>query len=330
MIRRFRPQYLRDFYFADIERQLKVIFFEELLKPIVAIIKERNPQRIEIQNASSPALRRALLSGRVQYAKGIFSGNFSSAISRELRALGAVFNKRTGTFGLPEKLAPADVLDAAYRYLLKARIAHSAIEEQLNLALHHALASRYEVDANGVVKKVDEGWRESAKRLEVKPELTPEGKAKLAEDYTQSLQLPIKRWLQEQILKLRQDVQENAEAGYRFDSLIDLVKNRKNVSDSKAKFLARQETSLFMSKYRAQRFMAAGVHSYEWSTSHDARVRPEESLTPAQSLHAGNHRILNGQVFTYERKAPAKYMSVGMPCNPGEDFSCRCVDIPIP
>jgi len=152
----------------------------------------------------------------------------------------------------------------------------------------------------------------------------------LSANYTESLQLPIKRWLQEQIMRLRRDVQENAEAGYRFDSLIELIRNRSSVSRSKAKFLARNETGIFMSQYRAQRFIEAGVPHYRWSTSHDARVRPEAGLTPAERLHAGNHRILDKQVFSYAQKAPAKYMSSARPCNPGEDYQCRCVDIPLP
>jgi SPP1 gp7 family putative phage head morphogenesis protein len=324
-----RPQHLHSGYFAEVERQLGVIFFEELIRPIVDIIYEYNPQRM-VLNASMAALKRALLSGRVQYDKGIFSGQFSSAISRDLRELGATFSRRDATYRLEHALIPVDVLDVAYRYSLKARMAHAAIEEQLNLALHHALASQYAIDADGVIEKVDAGWRASAARLEVKPELSEEGKEQLAANYTQSLQLPIKSWLQEQIMRLRQDVKENAEAGYRFDSLIDLIRDRNSVSKSKAKFLARQETGIFMSQYRARRFIDAGVLRYRWSTSHDSRVRPEAGLTPAERLHAGNHRILDKQVFTYEQKAPAKYMSSAKPCNPGEDYQCRCVDIPLP
>ena len=108
------------------------------------------------------------------------------------------------------------------------------------------------------------------------------------------------------------------------------IQARSSVSRNKAKFLARQETGMFMSKYRAERFVEAGVQKYKWSTSHDARVRPGKGLTAAERAHAGNHRILDKQTFDYRTKAPAMYMSSGKACNPGEDFNCRCVDIPLP
>jgi len=328
-MRTLRPQHLQDSYFSDIERQLRAIFFEELIEPLIAIIKEHSPLNLKIENATTSALTRALLSGRVQYKDNKFTGEFSAAIVKDLRSIGAVFLKRQKAYRLAQALVPTVVLDAAIRYEFRAKGAHDAIEAELNRAMHYAIVDTHHVDALSMVSKVDAGWRASAARLEVKPELTVVGKHRLAANYSEALSLPIKNWLQEQILKLRQDVKENAEAGYRFDSLINIVRQRGNVSKSKAKFLARQETGLFMAQYRRQRFLDVGVRKYRWSTSHDVRVRPEPGLSAAERIHAGNHRILDQQEFTYENKAPARYMSIGKPCNPGEDYNCRCVDIPL-
>jgi SPP1 gp7 family putative phage head morphogenesis protein len=321
-VKRFRPQHLQDGYFLEIKDQLTIIFYEEVLKPVARVIKEYNPQKLIVENAAISAIKRALLSGMVQYSNGRFSGQFSTAISRDLRSLGAKFSKWDGTYRLAADKLPKELRDAASQYSLQSKLVHQAIEGELNRAVESALGKHYDIDAQDMVAKVDAGWRRSAAQLEVKPELTEAGKKAMAAQYSTNLDLYIKKWLNEQILALRKDVQANAEAGYRFDRLIDKIQRRKEVSESKARFLARQETGLFMSNYRAQRFQDAGITKYKWSTAHDARVRPEASLTPAQRRHAGNHRILHGMTFTYADKAPAKYMSVGRPCNPGEDYQC--------
>src|SRR5579864_5435405 len=93
-MRTLRPQHLQDSYFSDIERQLRAIFFEELIEPLIAIIKEHSPLNLKIENATTSALTRALLSGRVQYKDNKFTGEFSAAIVKDLRSIGAVFLKR--------------------------------------------------------------------------------------------------------------------------------------------------------------------------------------------------------------------------------------------
>lgn len=324
------PQHLTPAYWADIAEQLSTLFYSEVLKPVVAVLRQESPVAFKIENAvGDAALKRALQSGRVQYRDNVFRGTFSAQITIALKRLGAIFDKRNATFLLPIQMSPHWVIDEAARYWTRAHAAHLMISDELARALKRATSSAYYVDANKMVGRVDAGWRASAKRLEVKPELTSEGKEALAANYSHNMDLWIKKWLKQDIIALRRDVQQNAEAGYRFDSLIEKVRSRKSVSESKAKFLARQETSLFMSQYRSQRFQGAGVIRYQWSTSHDARVRPSGALTPSERMHAGNHRILDGQIFSYLKKAPAQYMSCRKPCNPGEDYLCRCVDIPI-
>lgn len=327
---KLRPQHLKDSYYAEIEKQLRAYFLAEVIEPIIALVREANKQELKIENATGDAaVRAAIRSGRVQYIGGVFSGKFSAAISSALKKLGAKFDKRSGVFKLPEAQVPQWLAQEAADYFLRAKLAHQLITEELQRTLARVEQSRYHVDAKEMVGKVDKGWRASAAKLEVKPELTSEGKENLASKYSNNLDLYIRKWLKEDIFALRRDVQTNAEAGFRFDSLIKKIQQRKSVSDNKAKFLARQETGLFMSEYRQQRFKEAGVTHYQWSTSHDARVRPAAGLSAAERAHEGNHRVLDGQTFSYSIKAPAAYMSVGQPCNPGQDYNCRCVDIPL-
>jgi len=79
--------------------------------------------------------------------------------------------------------------------------------------------------------------------------------------------------------------------------------------------IARQETSLFVSKYREERYTGAGITEYIWSTSKDQRVRPD-------------HAALDHQVFSWD-SPPVTDRATGKRNNPGADFGCRCLALPV-
>ncbi len=259
-------QHLRRRDWEGVAEQLGVFHRDEIIRPILRIIRANTRQAVE-NDAADYALKRALRSGRVQYARGVFSGEFSAAISVAIKRLGGRFDLRSATFRIDPGAVPQWVTQDASDYFARAHQVHDAIKRELDASLERVEAARYDTDAEDMVGSVDEGWRASAKALFVKPELTAAGKAQLAADYSENLGKYIKGWFERDILALRRDVQKNAEAGYRFDSLIEKVQHRNAVGHSKAKFLAAQETGLFMSSYRAQRFIAAGAFKYQWSTS---------------------------------------------------------------
>lgn len=319
---KLRAQHLRKSDWHSVAEQLEVFFHEEVIAPVLKIVRAETRQDSRIENAAGDSiLKRALRSGKIQYTRGVFSGDFSATTSSAIKALGGVFDKRAGVFRLEPRLAPQWVTAEASAYFARAHLAHEAIRRELDAALDRVNLGRYDVDASRTIASIDEGWRASAAQLEVKPELTKEGKEALAENYSRNLDLYIKKWLKKDIFALRKDVQANAESGYRFDNLIERIQHRNNVGKSKAKFLARQETGLFMSEYREQRFAAAGVTKYQWSTSHDSRVRPAADLSPRAKLHAGNHRVLDGRIFEY-KNPPIVDPNTGRRANPGRDYNC--------
>ncbi|MFA5380138.1 MAG: minor capsid protein, partial [Dehalococcoidia bacterium] len=77
--------------------------------------------------------------------------------------------------------------------------------------------------------------------------------------------------------------------------------------------LARQETSLFFSKFSMNRASSAGVRRYKWSTSHDGRVRER-------------HKELNGTIHSVD-DPPVVDLKTGRRAHPGCDFGCRCAAI---
>jgi SPP1 gp7 family putative phage head morphogenesis protein len=316
------PQPLRDQYWLDVESQIKTIFYEIVFAPIMEIIRKTTPQAAhlkEIYNAGGnlTSLLVAIRSGRVQYLDGVFAGDFSVGISKDLRAIGATFDLRTKTYKMPVAAVPEFVRAEAALYQSIAKAAHEEMIRRLNeVELQLAQAGGLpDIDAESTIRSIEKGWQKSAKLLEVQPRLSPQATEALAADYNKNLKLYIQNFSQQSVKVLRETVEANAMEGYRFDKLTEEIRHRYGVTANKAKFLARQETGLFMAKYRKQRFEQAGVRKYKWSTAHDERVRD-------------SHKHLDGRVFSYDQP-PITDRATGAKNNPGEDFNCRCLDIPL-
>lgn len=320
-MRTLPAQRLRARDYVGMEQQLAAIFREIIFSGVVEIAEAANPlassKLAELANAGEDVLREALRTGRVQYANGVFSGLFKRGIADAIRDLGGKFDARAGVYRINPGVVPGWVRVAAEAYLQSAKAAHEAILRKLDevsARLDAAVEAR-PVDAGATVQHVVDGFKTSAEALEVMPELSSDGVADLAKGYSQNMALWIKKFSEQQILDLRELVEGNAVQGYRFDRLVHGIRDRYKVAQSKAEFLARQETSLFMSKFRQERFKDVGVKRYIWSGSMDARERPD-------------HRLLENKVFFYAQP-PVVDRASGRRGNPGEDYNCRCVDIPI-
>lgn len=310
-------QRLQDADFADMETQLRAIFFRLLFEPLARVVAAANPQTMELANSPADTLRKAIESGKIQYSLGIFSGAFTADISRALRAIGAAFDARKKVYSMPAADVPAWVSASSGVYQNRAAAAHEAArrkldEIQANLA---DLVRTNRVSAGATVSRISAGFKASAKSLEVLPRITEASQKNLAEQYSTNMELWIKNFTEDMIAELREDVEDNALQGYRFDKLIDKIRDRSYVSVNKARFLARQETALFMSQYRRERFSEAGVTRYRWSTSRDGRVRDA-------------HKDLDGTIQLYSQP-PIVDPRTGRRANPGQDFNCRCLDLPI-
>ncbi len=323
------PQRLKPRYWTRMEIQVRRMLYEIIFAPIAGIINDAGKDDLKLSLRNAPAtspLVKAIRMGRVQYVNGAFTGTFSAAITSELRRMGAEYDAKRKAFLLGSFQVPSDVKAEAAAYQAKARMVHKEIRAQIDdiLKTLDAKVDAGKLDARETVDDVESGFKAAAKTLEVNPELSDRSKDRLARDYTENMKLYIKKFSGEQVLRLRDAVEENAREGYRFDALIDTVKRRYNVTTRHAKFLARNETSIFMAKYHQERYGEAGVTHYIWSTSHDARVRPALGTKD----YGDNHRRLDGRTFAFA-KPPIVDTATGRRCNPGEDYNCRCVAIPI-
>mgnify|MGYP000999969619 CR=1 FL=1 len=108
--------------------------------------------------------------------------------------------------------------------------------------------------------------------------------------------------------KLGDAVGKNMEAGMRFEDLAKEIERIGDVTESRAKLIARDQTSKMNGAFNQARQTSLGIERYIWKTSGDERVRDD---------HAKN----DGDTFRWD-KAP-------LTGHPGEDINCRCVAIPV-
>lgn len=81
-----------------------------------------------------------------------------------------------------------------------------------------------------------------------------------------------------------------------------------DVSRSKAKFIAVDQSGSIFGQLTKERHTSIGVNKFTWLSAGDKRVRPE-------------HQNYNGKTYTYKDGANGK--------TPGSDYRCRCVGQPV-
>ena len=85
------------------------------------------------------------------------------------------------------------------------------------------------------------------------------------------------------------------------------LKEKFELSDSRAKLIARDQTSKLNANLNKIRQQQAGVNRYTWRTSQDERVRED-------------HKKVNGKVYEYGEPT-----GVRTGAEPGQDIQCRCI-----
>jgi SPP1 gp7 family putative phage head morphogenesis protein len=302
------PFNFQEKYYAGIEKEVQRLLNDIIYIPLIRAL--RRSVASELHNAITGLLG-AARRGSVWYADGYFSGQFNAKLSAELRDLGAKFTPSKG-WKLPFEKVPPDFLTAMAEAQADAEDARQAILITLDGIDPESVAAlsdtreRYEHTVN-----VMEGdFQIAAEAIAIVPKLTEKARQIIAKQWGANLDLYIQNWAAESILSLRQEVQSHVLSGGRARGLEKLIEESYGASRHKAKFLARQETSLLMSKFQEQRYADIGVRRYRWSDSGDVRVRHD-------------HHLLNGKIFSFS-SPPVTNRETGARNNPGEDFGCRC------
>ncbi|MBW1812119.1 MAG: minor capsid protein [Deltaproteobacteria bacterium] len=304
-------------YYAGVQKEIEYYLYDLLYRNLVNFLREN--MGITLKNAKTTSLKIALKTNKVTYVDGYFVGKFNSSISKELLSIGAKWSTRKKGYRIELINVPMDVRESIATGASKLAADHAQMRKIL--AETEATASQltfkfsFEQQIEPVFKNLNMQFvKTAAGNITVTPEITTGIKETLIEKYNTNMDLYIKQWQEVAIVRLRDKVEKNVFEGFRADTLERIIVNEFQVSRKKAKFLAMQETSLLVSKFREERYKGAGVNKYKWSTSGDARVRD-------------SHKHLNGKVFSWDN--PPITNNQGDRNNPGEDWGCRCIPIPI-
>lgn len=312
--------------YEALEKIIRRLWREEIYLPIVRMLGE-SPRVLE--NAKPQGLLQAIIGGRIQFFRGTFSGRFSALISKELKSLGAEWDRRTRTWKLPQSFLPIDVRNAIAASEHRFQQQVERIDTHLAKLLPEEIADRLKISErlDSTLWKVDRDFRGSLRALTIAPTLTKEQRKQIADEWQNNLKLPIKDWTQKEVEKLRGQIQESVFAGNRNTKIVKIIQGSHESSIKKAKFLARQETRLLLTKFKQTRYEAAGVQEYRWGISNNA-IAPSRNSPWVRGQVRHDHGVLAGKIFRWDNP-PITDTKTGARNNPGQDYNCRCYAIPI-
>jgi SPP1 gp7 family putative phage head morphogenesis protein len=302
-----------------IERRIRAAFKSLIYAPLVHAL---GLPRQTVQNATWTALTAAVAAGRLTYRDGSFRGKFDAAASKELRELGAKWDRRTASYRLDESSIPYQTREAINASAQKFQDRLVQIDNKLAQVVPAEIAEAVNVADlfDSVLFKVDSEFEQSVKKITVAPKLPASQRRRIADEWQNNMELWIKNFTADEIVRLRKSIADSAAAGNRYEATIRAIQESYGVTARKAKFLARQETSLLMTKFKQVRYQAAGVNEYRWAC---VAGSPKHPVRPS-------HRALNGKIFRWD--APPITTGPGEPVrrnNPGQDYNCRCAAIPL-
>lgn len=292
-------------------------------KPILDVLK---PNTI---NNDSNLLNDALRTGNIYYQNGGFyskSGRFSNAIAKELEKIGARYSKygrcyRLSKDKLPQNVAwMIDTVNAkTYSDVATAtKIMINALGNLDEAIKNLKLVDIAEQMILNLEKRVNDNLK--ANKIEtIAPKMTDFRAREFAKGYTENLEFYIKKWQPEEIIKMREAVGQMALDGESRLTIQNYIEQQFKVSQRKAKFLARNESSIAVAEYLGAKYQEEGFTEFKWITNIDGRERQL-------------HKELNGKVFRFD-DPPIIYIDEkrgtiqkGLP---GETYNCRCTFIPV-
>lgn len=112
--------------------------------------------------------------------------------------------------------------------------------------------------------------------------------------------------------RVRQEIEQGWQQGIRWESLAEKLHHIGDITESRAKFIARDQTAKMNSEFNRVRQTSVGIAKYIWSTSQDERVRP-------------SHARLHGTTWAWN----APPIVDGEAANPGMPVNCRCLALPV-
>jgi len=302
----------------ELEVYLLFILRKYLYSPIA-----RELQIHDIIRNSFSDLLAAIETGTIRYTVQGFTGAFTAKTSKALKDLGAKWE--VGKWVIPTEQLPADLQRAIATQAKKdeelkknfGNILDNLQKNTENTAKAVKPGKYFNRTEAKVNSDITKSFKSAVEAVTISPSLSKEAKDNLKLSYTENLKLGIKNFTDEEIIRLRKQIESHVFAGNRHKEIAKMIEASFGVGKRKAKFLARQETNLLTAKLKEQRYAEAGVDDYEWRTVVGTEAHPVRDM----------HKALDKTKQKFSR--PPVTNPQGKRNNPGEDYNCRCVAIPI-
>lgn len=326
-----KPIIVKDSDSRELERVLMQLIMGAIFAPLIESISDVERK----DNAKPSPLETALKSGKVQFTMGTFKGEISAAISKEIKALGGKFTRgfwRIASPSLPTNLQRAIASNQKAMKLIDTKMSQAIAGMPSMVSKMIQSLEIADLGLTGVDRVSREFKRTVGDAISLTPDIGKGGRQILKKEYFESEELPIRKKLlgeledrtkeflenfaQDEVEKLRVKVSDHISKGGTRKGMRKLIRNELDISEGRCKFIARQETSLLISNFKEVQYKQAGIDKYIWRTVGDNRVRDK-------------HAELDGKTFSFDKPPDASYFNTGEPENPGHDYNCRCVAIPI-
>ena len=233
---------------------------------------------------------------------------------------------------LNELREPETINDALPDYLKSLSAKANRIFDMLDKidlgAIANAMASRIVNTANNVNRQRFDKKAGQMFGIDLKGALASSGKA--VQD-----QLDIDRQLNASLIKsvateFKQEIADtimtNVQEGQRSTNLITQIKERYNVSQSRAKLIARDQTSKLNGSLVKARAQALGSKTYVWSCVSDERSRDSHKVMDGKLCKIGDDTVYSDDNGVTWKKRSAIKGYIGEPTS---DYNCRCAMLPV-
>ncbi len=151
---------------------------------------------------------------------------------------------------------------------------------------------------------------DNAPKYEINDVALDEQGKKIAEDYTYNMQYWVKKWETKNIIKMREDVLEMVQKGYRQPQIQEYFEKRWDIAKNKAAFLAKNESHLAGSVIKKTQYEKLGSNRFVWGRS---SAREKRKL----------HEEYYGKVF-YFNAPPIIDEKLGEKGLPRQIWNCLC------
>lgn len=303
--------------YLELSTEIMRVLNEEVFNPLFDEFP--NDFGVKVENSKkNDDLQSLIKKGKVSFYNGAFSGEFNAKASRQLRELGAVYDRSSKEYKVHLDTLPGELRVIIYSQRTLAQKLIDRIDKKLRSVRPKELAKKinYGNYLDKVFQRIESKVDESLNGIHVKTKYNKKQSAKIAEEYNKNMERYIVDFTEEEIEKLRDRLSASLLKGRRQKEFVAEIAHSYSISESRAKFIARQETSLFAAKLKETRYLAAGVKEYIWRTIRDGHKIRED------------HKLLDGTTQRFD-KPPITNQKTKARNNPGEDYNCYCVAIPV-